>query len=184
MKKLLWLDCCCRKEASRTNWLSEQYAKRYGEDYAVERLRLYEMDLRPMSAQDIEQRDEILLRGKYDHPMLRYAAMIAEADEILISAPYWDLSFPSVLKVFFEWASACGVTFCSTQNGLKGLCRAKKAVYISTAGGAAGENLGYRYVRALMEMFGVMQTDCILAEGLDIYGADVEQILHDTVKRF
>ena len=46
-KRLLWLDCCCRQEDSRTNYLAERYAARY-QGWEVERLHLYEMDLRPM----------------------------------------------------------------------------------------------------------------------------------------
>ena len=182
-KRLLWLDCCCRQEDSRTNYLAERYAARY-QGWEVERLRLFEMDLRPMGRAEIELRDEVLARGEWGHPVLRWARAVKEADEILVAAPYWDLSFPSALKVFLEWASACGVTFTSTAQGMKGLCKAGRAVYISTAGGPAGENLGWRYVRALFEMFGIPKTDCILAEGLDIWGADVEGILQAAEEKF
>ena len=33
------------------------------------------------------------------------AEAIAQADRILIAAPFWDMSFPAVLKCFFEQAT-------------------------------------------------------------------------------
>ena len=39
------------------------------------------------------------------------AKKIAAADRIVIAAPFWDMSFPSALKVFFENMSLFGVAF-------------------------------------------------------------------------
>lgn len=58
----------------------------------------------------------------------------AEADEIVIGAPYWDLSFPAALKIYIEHAAVMGVTFHYTEEGrCEGLCRAKHLTYITTA---------------------------------------------------
>ena len=40
-----------------------------------------------------------------------------EADEIVIGAPYWDLSFPAALKTYLEHCCVCDVTFHYTQEG-------------------------------------------------------------------
>ena len=37
--------------------------------------------------------------------MFDYANAVAQADMLVIAAPYWDMSFPSSLKIFFEAAS-------------------------------------------------------------------------------
>ena len=64
-----------------------------------------------------------------------------KADIIVIAAPYWDLSFPAQLKDYIERVNAVGVTFDYDQEGIPyGLCRAKKLVYITTAGGNIQES--------------------------------------------
>ena len=38
----------------------------------------------------------------FSHEMFRYAKAFAEADEILIAAPFWDLAFPAILRNYIE----------------------------------------------------------------------------------
>ena len=42
---------------------------------------------------------------------------VAQADLVVIGAPYWDLTFPAALKVYLEWASMLGITFRYAQEG-------------------------------------------------------------------
>jgi len=60
-----------------------------------------------------------------------------------------------------------------------GLCRAKRLFYVTTAGGPIlSEEYGFGYLRELCRTFyGIPEVKCIKAEGLDIWGADVETIL-------
>ena len=44
------------------------------------------------------------------------ARRIAAADRIIIAAPFWDMSFPSALKVFFANMSLFGITFDSNEK--------------------------------------------------------------------
>ena len=39
-----------------------------------------------------------------------------KADEIVIGAPYWDLSFPAALKVYIEHVSVCDIAFHYTED--------------------------------------------------------------------
>ena len=125
------------------------------------------------------QERDALTAGERDHPMLQPALEAAQADLILVGAPYWDLTFPAALKVYLEWASAIGITFGYTKEGQQvGLCKARHLVFITTAGGPIGNlNLGYDYLKAWAGMVGIDQTHCLTAENLDIRGADVEGIL-------
>ena len=100
----------------------------------------------------------------------------------MIAAPYWDLSFPAVLKQYFEQINVLGVTFTYTPEGIpKGLCRAEKLYYVMTAGGCyVPEEFGFGYVRALAQNFyGIADVELIRAVGLDIDGADVEGIMQE-----
>ena len=59
--------------------------------------------------------------------MFELARQFAAADQIVIAAPYWDLSFPAALKQYFEQINVLGITFAYTPEGVpKGLCRARK----------------------------------------------------------
>ena len=80
------------------------------------------------------------------------------------------LSFPAVLKVYLERICVTGVTFRYAGAAAEGLCRAKRAVYISTAGGLVGQrHLGEEYVRAVFQqLFGIPEFETLRREGLDL----------------
>ena len=65
-------------------------------------------------------------RGEIPAWALEAARDIAAADRILIAAPFWDMSFPAVLKAFFEQVSLFGITFEDNGNKCVGLCKCKK----------------------------------------------------------
>ena len=105
----------------------------------------------------------------------------ANADTIVIAAPYYDLSFPAMLKQYFEQINVLGLTFTYSETGIpKGLCRAKSLYYVTTAGGPIlSDDFGYGYVKALANTFyGIDAVYQIKAEGLDVVGANVEEILN------
>ena len=101
-------------------------------------------------------------------------------------AIYWDLSFPAILKAYFEQVNVLGLTFEYTDEGIpRGLCKAKKLIYVTTAGGSIiSDEYGYGYVRALAQGFyGIADVCQVKAEGLDMIGADVKEILNKAVGR-
>ena len=62
-----------------------------------------------------------------------------------------------------------------------GSCSVKRLFYVTTAGGPIlSAEYGYGYVKALAEGFyQIPEIHLIKAEGLDIWGADVEAILRE-----
>jgi FMN-dependent NADH-azoreductase len=128
----------------------------------------------------INTREELILKGDFDHPMFESAKIFADADSIVIGAPFWDLSFPAVLKQYLEQTTVRQITFFYTETGIpQGLCKAKKLYYVTTAGGPVfSDEYGYGYVKALADgYYGIPETKLIKAEGLDMEGSDVEEIL-------
>ena len=126
----------------------------------------------------------MIAEGTLEAPVFEMARQFALADEIVIAAPYWDLSFPAVLKQYLEQINVVGVTFRYTPEGIpEGLCRAKKLYYVMTAGGLyCPEEYGYGYVKALAQSFyGIPETELIRAVGLDLDGADPEEILRQAM---
>lgn len=180
--KILFIDACISiHPESRTRYLCDRFLKSLEvEGGAVERISLESLPIRPFSSEMLENRERLIQAGEYQDERFALARQFKAADQIVIGAPYWDLSFPSALKVYIEHIMVSGLTFRYTASGAEGLCRAASLTYITTAGGFIGSrNYGYAYVRAVAELLGIRKTDLICAEGLDMEGADVTQILND-----
>ena len=113
------------------------------------------------------------------------ARQFAEAKTIVIAAPYWDLSFPAMLKQYIEHINVLGITFEYTPEGIpKGLCKADKLYYVTTAGGNyVPDDFGFGYIKALAQNFyGIKDVKLIKASGLDIYGANTKAIMKEAVE--
>ena len=136
MEKILFVNACPR-EGSRTLELANYALSKL--EGKVTQLPLFEENLLPLNAKTLALRYKMIAAGKYDHPVFKYARQFIEADRIVLAAPFWDLSFPSVVKVYVEYLMALGLTFGYTEEGLpKGNCNARQLVLISTAGGPVG----------------------------------------------
>ena len=180
MEKILFVNACVRPE-SRTRELAELAISRLPGE--VEMLDLGAEKIAPLTEETLNARTVALEQGDNTAPMLRYARQLAAADIIVIAAPYWDLSFPALLKAYIEAINVVGITFRYNENGVpETLSRAKTLYYITTAGGLIFANLGFDYVKTVAEAFYQIPTiRCVCAEGLDVIGADVTGIM-DTAK--
>jgi FMN-dependent NADH-azoreductase len=180
MERNILLINACVREGSRTLRLAKRVLSHLGGQ--MTEIDLEREDLRPLTGETLEARDAILQSGDFGSPMLRCARAFAAADEIVVAAPYWDLSFPAAVKTFFEHVTVTGVTFSYGEDGRPvGHCRAKRLYYVMTAGGPIlPSNHGFAYVRDLANMFyGIPETVLFSAELLDVVGADVEKALLD-----
>ena len=177
MNKILYINACTR-EGSRTNELAQHLLCNL--DGRVQTVNLYEENIHPLDAQLLLRRNNLSDNGKTDDELFSFAKQFASADTIVIAAPYWDLMFPSILKVYLENITVCGITFRYSQKGIpQSLCRAKKLYYVTTSGGFIGaNNFGFDYIKALAtSFFDIRDVSFFSAEGLDIEGADVTQIM-------
>ena len=176
-RPILFINACVRRD-SRTRWLAEKLLARL--DCPVEEVRLDEISFPVANADFLDLRDRLISRGDFSDPAFDLARQFAEAETLVIAAPYWDLSFPAALKQYFEQINVVGVTFKYTEEGVPvGLCRARRLFYVTTAGGSfAPEEYGFGYIRALAKnYYGIQDVRLIEAVGLDLYGADVDAIL-------
>jgi len=179
MKSILFINACVRKD-SRTKRVALNVLS--GLNGEVEEVCLSQIDFPAVDEAFIIRRDLLKESGEFSNPIFDLARQFAAADQIVIAAPYWDLSFPASLKQYFEQINVNGITFTYTPEGaLKGLCKAEKLYYVTTAGGNfVPEEFGYGYVKALAQSFyGIENVKLIKAAGLDIVGADVDRILEE-----
>lgn len=178
-RPILFINACVRGE-SRTKKLAEKLLEKLNRP--VEEVRLEEINFPIVDEDFLNMRDRLISEGSLDSPVFDLARQFSDAETIVIAAPYWDLSFPAVLKQYFEQVNVVGITFRYTEEGVPvGLCKADRIFYVSTAGGIyVPTEFGFGYVKALAQgYYGIGDVRLIEAVGLDIYGADVEAILEE-----
>ena len=177
--KILFVNACVR-ENSRTLALSEYFLGLL--DGEIEEIDLNQERIQPLTRDSLALRKELVRKRKYDDPMLKYAKAFAAADTIVVAAPYWDLSFPAILKVYLEAVSVSGITYRHVEGRPRGLCRAKRLIYITVAGGIVDFDCGYNYIHSLAKgLFGIPETVCFRAEDLD-FGDASEAVIMNEVK--
>ena len=182
MRKLLVVDCCIRKEESRTKKILERFLSAAPSDCEVERLVLTEENLAPLMGDFFEQRQRLLETGDFSHPRFRYAKQFANADLVVIAAPFWDLAFPALLKLYIEQVSLDGITFGANETGLVGLCRGTDLMFLTARGGFYTDDpmeMGSRYLDALHTFFGFDRYHCVAADGMEVAGFDGKASLEE-----
>lgn len=179
----LYINCCVREE-SRTRRLARAVIDHLGGDFTE--LKLYDEPIKPLDKSTLERRTALTEKGDLSDEMFAYAKQFACADTIVISAPYWDLSFPAQLKVYFENIYVTGIVTEYSEGGMpRGLCKAKKLYYVTTAGGPYDPIYSYGYVEGLCKnFFGIPETKLVSAEMLDIAGFDAEEILTREIQKW
>lgn len=180
---ILFINTCVRGN-SRTKRLADHVIAGL-EDKDIKEVRVWEMDLPKVDEDFINRRNDCCAKKDFSDPVFDPAKDLAAADTIVIAAPYYDLSFPSMLKQYIEQICVVGLTFFyNDQNIPQTLCKAKKLYYITTAGGPIiSDEYGYGYIKAVMQtFFGIQEFHQVKAEMLDVIGYDAEAILAETIK--
>ena len=176
-KNVLFVNACVR-ENSRTLALANRVLSHL--NGTVVEYNLESAGLRPLTRETLAKRDALLAAGDKTDPMLRPALDFAGADEIVLAAPYWDLSFPASVKTWIEHINCVGLTFAYGSDDMPyGLCKAKRLFYVMTAGGPVfPPNEGFAYVETLCKAFyGIPAVQLFSAACLDVRGADADAIL-------
>lgn len=189
MKTLLYIDSDINRETSRTERIARRFVPLLQEKHnydEVVTLVLEDEDLKPLDSARFNERAGLIASGELDSDVFRYAHLMKEADGIVIAAPFWDCSYPALLKLFIEEASITNIVYRYTQTGeTEGLCHAQEAYYITTCGGYMDDDnsQGYENVRAQLRFYGVDDCTLIKAEGLDIVGNDIDAIVDEVIER-
>ena len=180
----LYINCCLR-EQSRTDRLSREVIRLIGDD--VQELDLYSEvrsgKLKSLDKETLAKRDRLSAQGDFSDSMFDYARQFMAADHIVVGAPFWDYSFPSVLKTYIENVFCVGLISIYDRNGVPhGQCRSDRLYYVSTSGGPFLPQFGYEWLRAVVtRSFGIQDTELVYAENLDIVGNDADEIMDRTI---
>lgn len=183
MAKVLFVNACVRGAASRTLELAQVFLEvlcRELPDAEVTEQDLTTMGLRSVDMDTLTRKEALCDQHAWDDPLFAPAVAFQQADAVVIAAPYWDMSFPSILKVWVENMYVRNLTFRYVNDQSVGLCQGKEAVYITTAGSPIGDHdWGTAYIRDVMQVLGIPGFSAVKAEALDLAGRDVESIMAD-----
>ena len=190
MENLLFINSCVRGERSRTLKLARRFLAGYQKahpDTVITQRDLCAERLQPQYPEILAERDALWNAGKLDQPMFEPARQFAAADKIVVAAPFWDLCFPAVLKIYLERVTVADITFgYDAQGAMVGKCRASKLLYITTRGGNyAGTELemGTPIMKALCTMYGIPELLTLAAEGLDDVRQDGAALLNAALEQ-
>ena len=166
-KKLVVIDACIRGEESRTRRIAEPIIRELAKRYDITRYDLARMPMEPLTPESYAQR----VAGSVPAWAVEAAKTLAEADRIVVAAPFWDMSFPAVVKVFFEQTSLFDITFTDNGRSCVGLCKCEKVMYITTRGmniptGDTREQ-GSSYLQALSRLWDLGTVLTVAAWNLD-----------------
>lgn len=106
MPTLLFINACVRGRDSRTLVLAEHLlacikeANSQDMAFQIEEIRLSTENLLPLNYERLLRREELLAAGQLGDSMFDYANTVAQADMLVIAAPYWDMSFPASKDIF------------------------------------------------------------------------------------
>ena len=172
---VLFINACVR-ENSRTLVLAKNVIKDMLGD--ITEVNLNTENIEPLNRTILEKRECLVRERNFDDPLFRYAKQFAKADEIVIAAPFWDLSFPAKLKIYLEQITVAGITFQYIDGRPTGLCNANSLTYVTTSGGPIFDDFGYMYIKTLAEKFyGIKKTSAVRAMNLDVDMISAQELL-------
>ena len=183
MEKLVIIDSCMH-EGSRTRRLLQAAVNELSTRYAIETFDVNALAFPPVSPEIMQQRNN----GYVPERIVEVSRRIAAADRLVIAAPFWDMSFPAALKVFFENMSLYNITFGSNDRECFGLCRCEKLLYITTRGMNihTGDPLEQAtpYIRALGFLWGLGDIHVVSAENMDYSSEEeIEEKIREAVRK-
>ena len=189
--KLLFVDCCIsqRGEDSRTRRLAKSFLTAFREKNPEADVETVTPEtllaLKPFDVEMLNGRDALASVGAWDAPVFGLARQFRAADAVVVAAPFWDMSFPAVLKAFFEKMSLYNVTFTDDGSTCSGLCKCRKVLYITTRGmdipTGDSRDQGSSYLKALSSLWGLGEVITVAAWNLDYMPVDkVNEKLEET----
>ncbi len=96
---------------------------------------------------------------------------LRSADTVILTAPMYNFSVPSMLKAWFDYVARAGVTFKYTATGAVGLLENKKVYVITTRGGIHKDqphDTEVTFIKTFLSFIGLNDVEVVYAEGLNM----------------
>ena len=180
MEKILFINACYNYEKSRTLYLAKKIFEKYDIDsnFDFEEVRLKDLHLLPLSEEKLKLRFDLANKHLFDMDMLTYSKKILSADIVVIAAPFYDFSYPSILKLFIENVSVPNLMYTYSKDGYKGFARGRKFIYMTTRGSNLpdSEDFGYLSMDRMFKLFGFKESQVIAFGGTDFVDDPYKEI--------
>ena len=167
MKKLIVIDACMREDESRTRKILAPLMDELRKRYETEEIVLDGCDYQAVGRRVLAERSS----GYVPREIVCTARKLAAADRLVIAAPFWDMSFPAILKVFIENMSLFNITFKNNGTSFEGLCKCEKVLYVTSRGMdiRTGDPLDAAtpYIKAVSALWGLGEVLTVAAENMD-----------------
>ena len=113
------------------------------------------------------------------------AKEFADADKIIIAAPFWEFLFPAIVNCYIEMISIVGITFQYGVEGSIGLCKANSMTYIYSSGDELQDEdkICEKYLQRLSKLYGIPKFSVISAQGLDIQTNCADTIVNGVLEK-
>ena len=180
MEKILFINSCYNYEKSRTLYLTKKIFEKFDIDsnFDFEEIKIKDLHLLPLSEEKLKIRFDQTNKHLFDMDMLTYSKKLLSADIVVIAAPMYDYSYPSILKLFIENISVPNLMYSYTNEGYEGYARGRKFIYITTRGAAMpdSEDSGFLNLDRMFKLFGFKETQIISFGGTDFYDDEYKRI--------
>lgn len=126
--------------------------------------------LTAISTDEAARTEEQQRKAAYSDTLIEEAE---NAEMIVIAAPMYNFSVPSVLKAWFDHLARAGKTFRYTDQGPEGLLKDKVAYVVTTRGGIHRDqpsDAQVPFIKSILSLIGIDDVHFIYAEGLNMGG--------------
>ena len=157
--------------------------RRFNPGDVIDELNLYSEEIQPLSGEELKK-----MPVPEETEEKRYASQFMEYNKIIIAAPFWNFSIPSILKAYIDRLLIAGKTFRYTESGFQSLVSGKKSIFFMGRGGVYSEEPmksmenGIKYLNLIFRDFFGMETDSAVLEGTNMYSRDTLNKRFDEIK--
>lgn len=179
MPTLLTLTASPRSERSVSRTLATEFTNLRAQAHPEETILLRDLGHEPVPHVTEDWVVGAFAPPEYQTPESKAAIAVSDelvreflnADRYLIATPMYNLNIPSTLKAYIDQIVRVGLTFAVGANGYEGLVKGKKALFITTSGGAfrpgtpaGGYNFQEPYLRAIFGFIGVTDVEFVVVD--------------------
>jgi FMN-dependent NADH-azoreductase len=183
MKKIIYVNAIIRKDESRTKRLADGIISSIKEEVELKEINLNELPLTPYNEKTYEDK----VNNGTEQLFYDLSKEIADSDGLIIASPFWDMSFPALLKSFLEKISLFEVMFVSDDKQCNGIAKCPFMYYIVTRGMDIkdGDILeqGTSYLKALCWLWGIKRFEVTSCSNFDYLPNDrIDEEINKKIK--
>lgn len=184
MKKIIYVNSIIRKDESRTKRVIDGILDGVMDKVIIKEIDLNKLNLNPYN--EVSYEDKV--KNGTEDVFYNLSKEIAECDGLVIASPFWDMSFPSLLKLFLEKISLFEVMFVSDDKQCNGIAKCPFMYYVTTRGMDIkdGDELeqGTPYLKALCWLWGIKRFEVTSCSNFDyLPEAKIDEEINKAIKK-